>query len=601
MARLDREKTPLGETAILSLVFPGEISDAQVRPEIAPLPGVDIVYRGSKPTVMVWQGKVAVGTEFIYHLVPKTVGRWEISPIRLLFNGREFRSDPLQLEAVEGMVPPASERIFTPQGKETSTTTGKEIPSPEVEPKAFLEVDVSHERPFVREPFLVTHRIFCNVSFRFKSFKRPPGGAEFVQMEKLAHSPDEAHQEEREINGEHYVGEVVSETIWFSKEAGERSFDPGEILLLVKRHSKKLFDRSYQEAPPAGDFFASSEEKTVTLSPLTVSVRPLPESQKPEAFGGAVGQFQMEASLDKQEAEVGQSVALKVVLKGTGNLEGIKNLSLGRLPFASSYASRGSEEVKREKEKVHAQKSFEFVLIPNQAGSYTLEEIPFWYFNPRLGAYRKTSSQPLSLLIKEQVAAQGGGAPAPGPSQQEPALLGKDIYFIKTDLGNIRRRQGPYYKHPVFIPLHLSPLFLLMMSGIFRAYQIYIGHQELPRRQRRALKVSYGRLEEARRFLNQGDPQGYAREAEAALFGYFEDKLNQPTKGLTIDALQTVVTQAGGDPALLGSFRRCLEALHAIRFASGSVSSQEVLASYTLCRDLIADLDELDFSKLKKT
>ena len=467
------------------------------------------------------------------------------------------------------------------------------------ESKAFMEIEVSQKRPFVREPFVITHRVFCTAPFQFKSFKRPTGGAEFVQIEKLASLP-EAPEEEREMEGERYVGKVVSQTVWFSKETGDRSFDPGEILLLVKKRSNKLFDRSYQERPPAGDFFTTGEEKTVTLSPRVIPVRPFLTAKTPEAFGGAVGTFELQASLDKPEAEVGQSVVLKLILKGYGNLEGMKEFSLDHLSFASSYSSKGSQEMRLERGKVYVEKSYEVVLIPNQAGSHTVEAIPFWYFNPRLGAYREALTQPLSLLIRERATLQGQTAASQAPSAQEPTLLGKDIYFIKTDLGPIRHRRDPFYKHPFFIPLHLSPLFLLLMSGFARAYQIYVERQELPRRQHRALKVSYSRLEAARRFLNEGNPQGYAREAEAALFGYFEDKLNRPTAGFTTETLETLAAQAGGGETLRRSLRKCMESLNAIRFASASLSGQEVLESYTLIRDLIAGLDELDFSKVKK-
>lgn len=599
VASLDKEKIPVGQEAVLSLVVQEEVSPTDAKPVIASLPGIEILYRGSRPTVTVQHGKALKGTEFVYRLVPKTVGIWDIPPISFSFKGKEFRSNALRLEVVEATVRMPSGRVFSMEKSQSEPLPEKEVSTPEVEPKVFMEMTMSDERPFVREPFVVTHRVFCTVPFQFKAFKRVAGGPEFVQIEKLAGVPG-LREEEREIAGERYTGRTISETVWFSKEAGERSFDPGEILLLVKRRSNKLFDRSYQERPPAGDFFATSEEKTATLAPRTVHVRPLPE-QKPDAFRGAVGHFQLEASLDKQEVEVGQSVTLKLVLKGTGNLEGIKDLPLGRLLFAVSYSSPGSEEMKREKDTVAIQKSFESVLIPKQAGSHELEGVSLWYFNPRLGAYRKTASQPLTLLVKEHASQQTEPAPPAGPSQQEPTLLGKDIYYIKADLGSVRWKRGLYYQHPLFIPLHLSSLFLLFMAGCSRAYQIYLGRQELPRRQHRALKVSYSRLEEARRFLNRGDPQGYAREAEAALFGYFEDKWNRPTVGLTGEGLEALVAQAGGGGTLQGSLRKCVEALNAIRFASGSVSGQEVLESYRLCRDLIASLDELDFSKLQKT
>ena len=223
-ARLDKEKVSLGETVTLSLILQEQISDPHVKPPVEGLPGCDVFYQGSKPTVTVQQGRVILGTEFLYQLVPKTEGMLKIPPVTFSFDGKNFRSNALRLEVVGASTPllPEKEGGFSPGVLKRSPAPKEENPSiEEVKPKTFMEIKVSQERPFVRELFVVTHRIFCTVPFKVKEFKRPPGGKEFVQIEKLA-GAKEVLEEEREIEGEHYVGKVISETVWFSKEEGER-------------------------------------------------------------------------------------------------------------------------------------------------------------------------------------------------------------------------------------------------------------------------------------------------------------------------------------------------------------------------------------------
>jgi len=58
----------------------------------------------------------------------------------------------------------------------------------------------------------------------------------------------------------------------------------------------------------------------IASQPLTLDVQPLPAGA-PASFQGAVGQYWMEAGVDKTETVVGDAVTSGVTITGTGNIE----------------------------------------------------------------------------------------------------------------------------------------------------------------------------------------------------------------------------------------------------------------------------------------
>ena len=92
-------------------------------------------------------------------------------------------------------------------------------------------------------------------------------------------------------------------------------------------------------------FFSSSFGKRKKISTsskeVIVNVKPLPEYRGEGQFSGLVGDFSLSSSVDRRSLKVGESLTLKVNLKGKGNIfDG--NI---RLPDSSNFKSYDDEPV----------------------------------------------------------------------------------------------------------------------------------------------------------------------------------------------------------------------------------------------------------------
>src|SRR6185369_8319126 len=98
--------------------------------------------------------------------------------------------------------------------------------------------------------------------------------------------------------------------------------------------------------------------------------------------------------------------------------------------------------------------AFEQVVIPQRAGTLSLPEMRFSYFDPEAESYRSVTAPPIVLAVEAaaHVANEGPvGAPVPAAAKTAtPETLGRDIVFIKDAPGTLAPIGARRLRSPVF-------------------------------------------------------------------------------------------------------------------------------------------------------
>ncbi|MCU0480259.1 MAG: BatD family protein [Anaerolineae bacterium] len=134
-----------------------------------------------------------------------------------------------------------------------------------------------------------------------------------------------------------------------------------------------------------GDVFRS--EQIIPTSPITLNIRSLPEGA-PSSFSGAVGDFVMNADFETGILILGNPFVFSITIQGVGILDTLTppNLNLPLnwriLPQSPMYM-RGNENIGV----ALGSKEFQWVIIPNEAGSHRIAPIEWTYFDPRTQTY----------------------------------------------------------------------------------------------------------------------------------------------------------------------------------------------------------------------
>lgn len=171
------------------------------------------------------------------------------------------------------------------------------------------------------------------------------------------------------------------------------------------------------------DFFGlrGSRRDRVATDAVALSVRPLPPP--PPEWTGLVGDFDLDARLDRSEASVGDSVRFTVSLVGDGVLDGV-SVPLPDLPGVRVYdgdlSVRGTVEGGAWRSVARLTRS----LVPTEPGHLQLPPVEWTVFSPASGDYVRLRAEipPLTVRgVAEAAAVQSFlGDPTEAPVEIDP-------------------------------------------------------------------------------------------------------------------------------------------------------------------------------------
>ena len=135
--------------------------------------------------------------------------------------------------------------------------------------------------------------------------------------------------------------------------------------------------------------------------PATINVKPLPESEKPLSFKGAVGKFNFEATVLKNNFTTDDAGKLTITITGEGNMSMITAPEINWPQGIEGYDPKTKDQLEKLTVPISGKKIFEYTFTVPKEGSYKIPSIEFSYFDVAQGKYIKLSSTPLALTISK--------------------------------------------------------------------------------------------------------------------------------------------------------------------------------------------------------
>ncbi len=210
-------------------------------------------------------------------------------------------------------------------------------------------------------------------------------------------------------------------------------------------------------------------------APLTLDVEPLPPGA-PSGFSSAnVGQWRLSSEATPTAVPLGQPLTFKVVLEGTGNLHDVAVPRLPPVPgFKKIYDPTTSEKVATAKARFGGRRTLEYLMMPEQTGTFELPALSLAFFNPSTRVYQTASTQPVSVRVDPGSApavASAGAGTAPGaPADRAVNVLGSNGLRPLRYKAELSRPAPPLWRKDGFAWLAASPLALwagLAGAGFF--------------------------------------------------------------------------------------------------------------------------------------
>lgn len=505
-------------------------------------------------------GKISRETTYtyVYYLQALKEGKFVIPPATFTFKNKTYHSDSLRIEVVGGN---AARQNVQPAG---SNNTNEQVE--ENNDDVFVNLILDKKEVFLGEHIVATVKIYSRVDISGINEIKFPWFEGFLKTDLI--TPPLTSLKRENVNGKIYGTGVVQQFLLYPQISGEINIDPVQISVLIQQ-------KAGQSDPFFGDFFSTytTVPKAVFSKALKVKVNPLP-GIKPANFSGIVGKATLSATLNKDSVNVNDAVNLKLVVSGSGNLK-LANTPEMKLPAdLEIYDPKVTDDLKNGLNGTTGQKTFEYLLIPRHYGDFTIPPVSYSYFNLSTRQYENLTTPELHFYARKSNDQNAGITVYGGVSKEDVKYLGKDIRFIKSDPGLLKKSGNVFSSKRSFYSIYAFTLILFLVILFVRREHIRRNSDLSSVRNRKAGKVAGKRLKEAEKCLKEKQPDKFYEEILKAIWGYLSDKLNIPVSELTRNSAVNSLTENGIPEAEITSLSSILDTCEYARFAPSSSAAE---------------------------
>ena len=369
--------------------------------------------------------KQSVSVGFV--LQPAGPGNFTIGAATAKADGKEYRSNPLTIQVTNSTssrknAGAGNNSTLSPFGNITLDFPTEPVShqfddyilkkgenvAAKIRKNLFIKIGTSKKSCYVGEPIVTTYKLYTRLKSESNVTKAPSFNGFSVSELEL---PDNYQLKTEKYNGRDYNVYTLRKVQLYPLQSGVLALEPVEVknninFLKAEYTGKQRGDIFYDILRDFANESAPGEATvqqavTVTCDTLKIVVKPLPEAGKPATFKGAVGNFNIAASLEKNKITTDDAGSLKVIISGAGNIQLINAPNIPWPEGLEGFESKASENVDKFNVPLKGDKIFVYPFTVSKAGEYTIPPIDFTFFDIATQSYKTISTQPIRLQVEK--------------------------------------------------------------------------------------------------------------------------------------------------------------------------------------------------------
>ncbi|MBA2249928.1 MAG: protein BatD [Chitinophagaceae bacterium] len=290
----------------------------------------------------------------------------------------------------------------------------------------FIKADVSKARCYVGEPIIATYKLYTRLKSESNLIKSPSLNG--FSVSELGAPGDNTLTTEK-FKGRDYSVYILRKVQLYPLQPGTIELDPAQVQNKVTfiraeyagAHNGDVFYNMLRDFSDASAPAEGLQEKDVTVQspPVNITVMPLPETGKPAIFKGAVGNFVIDAVLEKNIITTDDAGNLKISISGTGNIQMVNAPSITWAEGLEGFESKSAENIDKTSVPMKGIKIFTFPFTAKQAGNYVIPPVSFCFFDISSKLYKTITTKAISITVEKgsgNVAVLGDNAANNKPS-----------------------------------------------------------------------------------------------------------------------------------------------------------------------------------------
>ncbi len=349
-------------------------------------------------------------------LKPTRTGTFTLGAATAKIGGQVYKSKPVVIKVSKqssSQQPPSIFSMIDPmpapapnKGFEDFILKKGEDVTEKVKRNMQLRLDVDKTSCYVGEPIVATYKLYTRLKSDSRLAQNPSfNGFSVIDMKE---GNDFTH-ETASLQGKEYNVYTIRKSQLYALQPGTIALEPAELennLQFIKEEyagsrSREIigyFDDLSMALPPDA---IVRQTVGLTNQPVSIVVKPLPEAGKPMSFTGAVGQFEIKASVKKKEFSTDESGILEVVVSGKGNMQLLTIPEIEWPQGIESYEPKVADRINNATVPISGIKTFEYSFSADNAGAYTIPAIVFSYFDPVSATYKTVQTPPIECTVSK--------------------------------------------------------------------------------------------------------------------------------------------------------------------------------------------------------
>lgn len=540
--------------------------------------GFQVLSGPSQSTSMSWVNGVSSSSiSFSYYLRAIKTGEYQIGSASITVDGKKISSNVVIIEVVKGeAVHQNSSSNSSSQPERTSSSNSKDINK-----QLIIRAIPDKTNVFIGEQISVSYKLYTQLSIGDNGVDKLPDLNGFWSEEvKIDNQQPEWKQEV--FNGENYHVATIRKVLLFPQRAGSLTIDPLAMSFIVRisRPARDIMDA----------YFGAYEDikHSTKSAAVKINVKELPEDGKPEGFSGAVGDFNVSASLDKNEVKANEPLNYKLDISGSGNIKLLNAPKLNLPTDFEKYDPTISDQLSVTTRGVSGKRSYNFLIIPRHEGDFSIPSYSFSYFNPVTKKYVILNTEEFKVNVLKGDAVANSNT-LNSNNQKEVKVLDKDIRFIKTKNFNLKSIDSVFLGSPLYyLLISVGPLAFLL--ALFIKKRTDQNNNDVVKvKSRKAGKVAAKYLAEAQKQLDLSNSKKFYEAIFKGLYGYLSYKLNIDMADMSKESITKHLESKISDQAVIQNLIEVLDTCEMARFAP--VSSLAEKDVFDKSKSIINDIE----------
>lgn len=502
-------------------------------------------------------GKSVSTTEYTYsyYLQANKSGKYILDGAIVTIGGKSYKSNSISIEVAGG-------NKQNQQSTNNSNNSSNESVNQQ-NGNTFIITSINKKNLYQGESTLLTIKLYTKERLAgLADFK--PGQLTGFWKEEIDIGEIKAVRET--YNGQVYNTVLLSKMLIFPQKSGKLNIPAFKINASIQAERTRA-PRDYAEQMWYGSKVRELYNKEVELksSPISILVKELPQNQKPAIFDGLVGVFSLNARADRTEVNANDAINFTISVNGSGNLNLLEPFKPNFPPDFEAYDPKTIDKTSAGLSGYSGTKSYEYLLIARNEGSYTIPSIELAYFDVNSGTYKTLRTQEFIIKVgkgngKNQIVTTSF------QNQNEIKLLNSDIRYIETNVPNFTKKDTHFiFSVPYWIILTSLPLASIVLVLLFLKSAKRRGNKSFMKH-KKATKTAKRRLQKAKSYLQKDQRLEFFNEISAVLWGYLSDKFYIPLADLSIENAKSKLLDKNANENAVEKYIKTLEEIEFARF-----------------------------------